>query len=50
MKRIYLLAYIVILCCFCPLLKAQLGPMPFTPVPLNDPSLVRLLNLSLIHI
>ena len=44
MKRIYLLAYITILCCLCPLLKAQLGPMPFTPVPPNDPSLVRLLN------
>ncbi len=43
MKRIYLLA-ITILCCLCPLLKAQLGPMPFTPVPPNDPSLVRLLN------
>ena len=41
MKRIYLLA-ITILCCLCPLLKAQLGPMPFTPVPPNDPSLVRL--------
>ena len=44
MKRIYLLAYITILCCLCPLLKAQLGPMPFTPVPPNAPSLVRLLN------
>ena len=35
MKRIYLLAYITILCCLCPLLKAQLGPMPFTPVPVS---------------
>ena len=44
MKRIYLLACIIILCCLCPALKAQLGPMPFAPLPLNEPSLVRLLN------
>ncbi|MDE6348210.1 MAG: serine hydrolase [Bacteroides sp.] len=44
MKRIHQLTCLILLCCFCPALKAQLGPMPLTPMPLDEPSLVRLLH------
>lgn len=43
MKRLYRL-YIILLCCLCPALKAQIGPMPFNSMPLDEPSMIRLLH------